>query len=222
MLSAILEVLIMTKAILFDFWGTLVENGVWSPIKQVRNILEIKLPFPEYVVRMEKAMMTSKFNNLKEAFENVCKEFNLEINNDKIDSLVGMWNKSWMLAQPYQEIKEIITELRKKHQVILVSNTDCFSIKQVMEKFDLNELFDKVYLSCEIGMIKTDQNFFKHVLTDLNLTTDDATMVGDSIQSDIMAAKRMDMKAVLIDRRNTRDYHPKIKSLNELSRVLEM
>ena len=212
----------MTKAILFDFWGTLVENGVWSPIKQVKNILEIKLPFPEYVVRMEKAMMTSKFNNLKEAFENVCKEFNLEINNDKIDSLVGMWNKSWMLAQPYQEIKEIITELRKKHQVILVSNTDCFSIKQVMEKFNLNELFDKVYLSCEIGMIKTDQNFFKHVLTDLNLTTDDATMVGDSIQSDIMAAKRMDMKAVLIDRRNTRDYHPKIKSLNELSRVLEM
>ena len=212
----------MTKAILFDFWGTLVENGVWSPIKQVRNILEIKLPFPEYVVRMEKAMMTSKFNNLKEAFENVCKEFNLEINNDKIDSLVGMWNKSWMLAQPYQEIKEIITELRKKHQVILVSNTDCFSIKQVMEKFNLDELFDKVFLSCEIGMIKTDQNFFKHVLTDLNLTTDDATMVGDSIQSDIMAAKRMDMKAVLIDRRNTRDYHPKIKSLNELSRVLEM
>ena len=212
----------MTKAILFDFWGTLVENGVWSPIKQVKNILEIKLPFPEYVVRMEKAMMTSKFNNLKEAFENVCKEFNLEINNDKIDSLVGMWNKSWMLAQPYQEIKEIITELRKKHQVILVSNTDCFSIKQVMEKFDLNELFDKVYLSCEIGMIKTDQNFFKHVLTDLNLTSDDATMVGDSIQSDIMAAKRMDIKAVLIDRRNTRDYHPKIKSLKELSRILEM
>ena len=212
----------MTKAILFDFWGTLVENGVWSPIKQVKKILEIKLPFPEYVVRMEKAMMTSKFNNLKEAFENVCKEFNLEINNDKIDSLVGMWNKSWMLAQPYQEIKEILTELRKNNQIILVSNTDCFSIKQVMEKFNLDELFDKVFLSCEIGMIKTDQNFFKHVLTDLNLTTDDATMVGDSIQSDIMAAKRMDMKAVLIDRRNTRDYHPKIKSLNELSRVLEM
>ena len=180
------------------------------------------MPFSEYVVRMEKAMMTSKFNNLKEAFENVCKEFNLEINNDKIDSLVGMWNKSWMLAQPYQEIKEILTELRKNNQIILVSNTDCFSIKQVMEKFNLDELFDKVFLSCEIGMIKTDQNFFKHVLTDLNLTTDDATMVGDSIQSDIMAAKRMDMKAVLIDRRNTRDYHPKIKSLNELSRVLEM
>ena len=212
----------MVKAILFDFWGTLVENGVWSPIKQVKNILKIKLPFPEYVVRMEKAMMTSKFNDLKEAFENVCKEFNLEINEEKIQELVGMWNKAWMLAQPYDEIKEVLTELRKNYQIILVANTDCFSVPQVVEKFALTELFDKVYYSFDVSLIKTDKNFFKHVLTDLNLTTDDSVMVGDSIQSDIMAAKRLDMKAVLIDRRNTRDFHPKIKSMNELGSLLEM
>ena len=212
----------MVKAILFDFWGTLVENGVWSPVKQVKNILEIKLPFPEYVVRMEKAMMTSKFGDLKQSFENVCKEFNLEVNQEKIETLVGMWNKAWMLAQPYEEIKEVLTELRKNYQIILVANTDSFSVPQVVEKFALSELFDKIYYSFEVGLIKTDKNFFKHVLTDLNLTTDDAVMVGDSIQSDIMAAKRLDMKAVLIDRRNTRDYHPKIKNMNELSKVLEM
>jgi 2-haloalkanoic acid dehalogenase type II len=212
----------MIKAIFFDFWGTLVENGVWSPIKQVKNILEIKLPFPEYVVRMERAMMTSKFENLKQAFENICKEFQIEIKNHKIETLVGMWNKNWMLAQPYEEVKEILVELRKKYKVILVSNTDCFSIKQVMEKFQLEELFDKIYLSCEVGLIKTDKNFFKHVLSDLGLTVDDAIMVGDSIQSDIMAAKKMGMKSVLIDRRNSRDYHPKIKSLHELGSVLEI
>ena len=212
----------MVKAILFDFWGTLVENGVWSPVKQVKNILEIKLPFPEYVVRMEKAMMTSKFGDLKQSFENVCKEFNLEVNQEKIETLVGMWNKAWMLAQPYEEIKEVLTELRKNYQIILVANTDSFSVPQVVEKFALSELFDKIYYSFEVGLIKTDKNFFKHVLSDLNLTTDDAVMVGDSIQSDIMAAKRLDMKAVLIDRRNTRDYHPKIKNMNELSKVLEM
>ena len=213
---------IMVKAILFDFWGTLVENGVWSPIKQVKNILKIKLPFPEYVVRMEKAMMTSKFTDLRQAFENVCKEFNLEINEEKIQELVGMWNKAWMLAQPYDEIKEVLTELRKNYQIILVANTDCFSVPQVVEKFALTELFDKVYYSFDVSLIKTDKNFFKHVLTDLNLTTDDSVMVGDSIQSDIMAAKRLDMKAVLIDRRNTRDFHPKIKSMNELGSLLEM
>ena len=55
----------MTKIILLDFWGTLVENGVWSPTKQVRNILGIRMPFPEYVVRMERSMMTKEFSSLK-------------------------------------------------------------------------------------------------------------------------------------------------------------
>ena len=68
----------MVKAILFDFWGTLVENGVHSPIKQVKNILNIRLPFSEYVIRMEKAMMTQEFSSLKDAFIAVGKEFNIE------------------------------------------------------------------------------------------------------------------------------------------------
>ena len=51
----------MVKAIIFDFWGTLVENGVWSPIKQVKQILDIDVPFSEYVVRMEKAMIPALF-----------------------------------------------------------------------------------------------------------------------------------------------------------------
>ena len=212
----------MVKTVLFDFWGTLVENGVWSPIKQVKNILGIKLPFPEYVVRMERAMMTSKFNELKEAFIAVCKEFNIEPEEEKIDSLVGMWNKSWMLAQPYEEVVEILSKLKEKYQIILVSNTDYVSIERVLEKFSLEPLFNKIYLSYNIGLIKTDKNFFKHILSDLNLSVEDCVMVGDSVQSDIMAAKRMGIKAVLVDRRNAREFHPKIKNLKELENLLKI
>ena len=50
----------MVKAILFDFWGTLMEQGVRSPIQHVKNALQIDLPFSEYVVRMERAMMTEQ------------------------------------------------------------------------------------------------------------------------------------------------------------------
>ena len=212
----------MVKAIIFDFWGTLVENGVWSPVKQVKNILNLKLPFPEYIVRMERAMMTSKFNELKEAFENICKEFSIEPKKEKIEELIGIWNKSWLLAQPYQELEEVLTKLKEKYQIILVSNTDCFSVNKVLEKFALEKFFDKTYFSYELGLIKTDKSFFEQVIKDLGLTVNDCVMVGDSVQSDIMAAKNIGMKAVLIDRRNSRDYHPKIKSLRELEKVLEM
>lgn len=212
----------MVKAIFFDFWGTLVENGVWSPVKQVKNILDIRLPFPEYIVRMERAMMTSKFNELREAFESICNEFGIEPKKEKIEELIGIWNKSWLLAHPYQELEEVLTKLKEKYQIILVSNTDCFSVNKVLEKFDLEKFFDKKYFSYELGLIKTDKSFFKHVIADLGLMVDDCVMVGDSIQSDIMAAKNIGMKAVLIDRRNSRDYHPKVKSLRELEKVLEI
>ncbi len=212
----------MIKCIIFDFWGTLVENGVWSPIKQVKNILNIKLPFPEYVVRMEKVMMASKFENLKSAFTAVCKEFNLEVNEEKIGQLVGIWNKSWMLAQPYEETINALKALKEKYTLVLISNTDNFSIEQVMSKFGMKELFDHVFFSYDLGLIKTEERFFKQVLSEINLNADDCVVVGDSLQSDIMAAKKAGIKAILIDRRNSRDYHPKIKTLTELETVLRI
>ena len=88
----------MIKAIIFDFWGTLVENGVRSPTKQVQEILQIRVPFSEYVTRMENAMMTRQFSSLRDAFENLCVEFKIHPESQQIEELVGMWNKSWMLA----------------------------------------------------------------------------------------------------------------------------
>jgi len=211
----------MVQAILFDFWGTLAEAGVWSPVKQVKNILGVKLPFSEYVIKMEKVLMTQKFTDLREAFTKVCNEFNVEPTEEVLEELIGVWNKSWMLAAPYEEVVETLQKLRENYQIILVSNTDCFAINKVLEKFGLTTLFDKMFFSYDLGMLKTDRGFFLKVMSEMNLNVNDCVMVGDSIQSDIMAAKALGMKAILIDRKNTREFHPKIKSLREVEKIIE-
>lgn len=210
----------MVKAILFDFWGTLAEQGIWSPVKQVKNILQIEIPFSEYIIRMEQVLMGQSFPSLKEAFEELGREFNLEIEPEKKEELIGLWNKSWMLAQPYPETEEVLKELKEKYRLVLISNTDCFSLPQVLDKFELRGLFEKIFLSYEIGAIKTDKIFLQRVLASLNLRPEDCLLVGDSIQSDIMPARRAGLKAVLVDRKNNRDYHPKIKTLKDLSQFL--
>ncbi|MEK6969050.1 MAG: HAD family hydrolase [Nanoarchaeota archaeon] len=210
----------MVKVILFDFWGTLVETGIQSPIKQVKEILGIDLPFSDYVVRMERAMMTEKFATLKEAFEAVCKEFQVECPEEKMELLIGLWNKSWMLAQPYEDVAQELPKLKEKCRLILISNTDCFSVDKVLEKFALTPLFDKIFLSYQMHSIKTDKNFFKQVLDELGVRAEDCLVVGDSIQSDIVAAKKAGIRALLIDRRNTRNFHLKIESLKALERFL--
>lgn len=207
------------KAIIFDFWGTLVNTGVWSPVKQVRNILGIKVAFPEYIVRMEKAMMTKKFDSLQEAFESVCKEFKLQCEPRRLDSLIGMWNKSWMLAQPYEEVASTLSDLNE-YQLILVSNTDSMSIPKVLEKFELDKYFQKKYFSFERNALKTEKKFMEHVLKDLQLKPEDCLFVGDSIQSDMKAAELVGIKGVLIDRKNQRDFNPKINNLQEINNHL--
>ncbi|MBT3836093.1 HAD family hydrolase [Candidatus Woesearchaeota archaeon] len=206
----------MVKAILFDFWGTLVENGVHSPIKQVKNILNIRLPFSEYVIRMEKAMMTQEFSSLKDAFIAVGKEFNIECPDFILDELVGMWNKSWMLAEPYEETVQVLEDLQKKYKLVLISNTDNFSVMKVIEKYNLDQYFEKASLSCKTGMLKTNPECLRGIVESLNLQIEDCVMVGDSLQSDIKAAELVGMKSILVDRRNSRDYSPKVRDLRDM------
>jgi len=210
----------MVKAIIFDFWGTLVESGVWSPTKQVRAILNLDIPFSDFVVRLEKAMMTGNFNELREAFEAVGREFKVEILPEKMEQLIGMWNKSWMLAKPYPETAAILEELKSKYTLILVSNSDCFSVKKTLEKFAWAKYFQEIYISCDVGMIKTEKAFLQLLLEKNNLNPEDCLVVGDSIQSDILAAKQAGMHYVLVDRKNSRDFDPKISNLKELEKIL--
>lgn len=209
----------MTKAILFDFWGTLVENGTRSPIKQVQDILKIELPFSEYVVRLEKAMMTSSFVDLKEAFTAAAKEFDITPSPEQMDQLIGLWNKSWMLAQPYGEVEKMLPLLAEKYQLILVSNTDAFSLTRVLDKFKMEGYFSKKYLSYEEGLLK-GKELLEKIMKENNLSVEDCVLVGDSLDSDIGAAKSAGMKVILMDRRERRQFQPKIKSLREVEKFL--
>ncbi len=209
----------MAKAIIFDLWGTVVEQGVWSPVKQVRNILRVRLPFPEYVTRMERAMMTTPFSSLTEAFEAVCKEFNVEPTQDIVEKLVGMWNKNWMLASAYEDLAEL-QKLREKHTLILVTNADSVGVPNVIEKNEFTDVFDHIFLSHDVGVIKSDPSFLQNVLEKIDIPAEDCLFVGDSIQSDMIPAQRAGMKTLLIDRKNRREYEPKIQSLHEVGEHL--
>jgi len=212
----------MTKLIIFDFWGTLVDNAIKpSPIKQVRFILRNHEPFGDYVVKFEKAFMTKEFDSLKTAFEEVCDEFNIPKKDFILDKLIGLWNKKSILSRPFEETMEVLEDLKKDYKIVLLSNSDNFSYNQVMEKFDLDKYFDKKYMSFETGVLKTDPEIFAKILSDFDVSNEDAVMVGDGMYSDIKAAENANVKGVLVDRNDTREYENKIVSLKELRGLLE-
>lgn len=207
----------MIKAILLDSWGTIVENGIYpSPVKQVRYMLRIREPFPEYIEKFENTFMTEQYDDLKEAFRQVAKAFNVNPPEFVYDKLVGMWNKNMLLAKPYPETIEVLQELNKKYKLGLVSNTDKFSLDPVLEKFDLRKLFTDLFLSYETGLLKTDPKLFKLAMKKLKVKPAETVMVGDSMESDIKGAEKAGIQAILVDRRGKREYEKKVADLSQL------
>jgi HAD superfamily hydrolase (TIGR01549 family) len=211
----------MVKALIFDLQGTLVENGVFpSPLKQVKYILRIDAPFSDFVMRFEKVFMTQTHASLKDAFAKVCEEFHLVPKDYLIDKLVGLWNKNKLLTKLYPDTLSSLEELKGKYKLILVANIDCFS-KEVIERYKFKEYFDLIILSCDTGTLKNEKEFYNNIIDTYNLMPEDVVMIGDSIDSDMETAKAIGIKGILIDRRNRREYDPKVLELTDLQKYLE-
>jgi len=212
----------MIKAILFDFWGTLVENGIFpSPVKQARYILRVRMTFKDFIIRFEKAIMTKPYTDLNETFTAACKEFELDPQPFVIEKLVGMWNKNELLGKPFLETIEMLDYLKeKKIKIGLISNTTP-TITRVLEKFDLNKYFDAVMFSYDEGLLKTDPEMFKKLLKKLKVKADDVIMIGDSLPTDVIGSRNAGIKSILLDRMNKREFTPKIVNLRELKQLID-
>ena len=212
----------MARAIIFDFWGTLVENGIHpSPVNQVKYLLRLRMPFREFVVRFEEAMMTKPYNDLNEAFTAVCQEFKVNPHSYMLEKLVGMWNKNELLGKPFFEVIEILQYLKDSgYKIGLISNTNP-TIQRVLDKYDLAKYFDVIILSYEEGILKTNTEFYDRIIDRLQVSKEDAIVIGDSIQTDVLGARAAGINSILLDRMNKRQFQPKMRNLRDLKQLIE-
>jgi HAD superfamily hydrolase (TIGR01662 family) len=179
-------------------------------------MFRLNMEFPEFAPKFEEAFMLGKFENLYDGFGAVAKAFNIEPPKFVYDNVVGMWNKNKLLAKPYPDSVTALTELKKKYKLALISNTDCFSINEIIDKYDLRKFFDVIVLSYEAGMLKSDKKMFALAMKKMKVKKDEVIMIGDSIDSDIKGAENAGIKAILLDRRGKREYTNKIATLDEV------
>ena len=211
----------MIKGVFFDFWGTLVENGTYSPIKQSYGILRVNVPFNEFAEKFEKVLMTNKFEDQATAFKEVCEAFDVDPIPIVIEKLIGVWNKNRLLASVYSDTIDTLKALKtKKIKIALVSNAPSGSVEPVLERFEMNDLFDGIFISCEEGKLKTN-GLFEAAMKKLKLKPADVLSIGDSIETDIKGAEAAGIKAYLLDRKGRREVENKITTLTEILKLLE-
>jgi putative hydrolase of the HAD superfamily len=107
--------------------------------------------------------------------------FTLLKGNASKEQITQAWN-SMLLELPAHRV-EIIKQLKSKYRLFLLSNTNIIHIKAVFEehgKTIFEELFEKIYLSHEIGIRKPDVACYEYVLRDANLKGSETVFVDDN------------------------------------------
>ncbi|MDP7181184.1 MAG: HAD family hydrolase [Candidatus Woesearchaeota archaeon] len=204
-------------AVIFDFWGTLVNGGARSPLRRTHRILAKEGDFGEFVEKFESITMVKTFESQQEMFEHAAKEMGYEANAETIEALIGVWNKNALLAEPFDDALPTLETLKEKGiKMALLSNTASFLTEEVIERLKLNDFFDVIALSYKEGMLKTDPKMIKKIMKELGSTKDDTILVGDSVETDMKAAEASKLKGILIDRRGRREYDNKINVLGQV------
>ncbi len=109
---------------------------------------------------------------------------------------------------------EILEAIRKNgFKVALMSNGDSTGARNIIKVTGLRDYFDAIIISEEVGIEKPCQRIFELTLAKLGVKAENAIMVGNRIDTDIIGANRMGMKSVWFKWNNR--YEDKISSEGE-------
>ena len=113
-----------------------------------------------------------------------------------------------MLMHYRKEALQTLSAIRHKYKLYLLSNTNIIHYKEFNKIFEedigpgsINNYFDKVYYSHEIGYRKPGNEAYEYVLQQNNLDAIQTIFIDDSIQN-IDAAKALGLQTIFLDRKS--------------------
>lgn len=97
----------------------------------------------------------------------------------------------------YPDAKEVLQKLRQKYKLGIIANQDYGTEKRLIN-FGIRPYIDLVIASAEEGVEKPDLRIFKLALDRANCKPEEAVMVGDRLDNDIIPANKLGMETVWI------------------------
>jgi putative hydrolase of the HAD superfamily len=186
--------------LIFDFGGVIINLDLPKCIQNFKN-LGIKdvdkylsnFGQKEFFLQYEKGQIgTSEFRN------EIRKLGKRTLTDKEIDDA---WC-SFLCDIPAEKL-ELLTQLKNKYRILLLSNTNPLHIKvsgagefaKIGKTYD--DFFDKCYFSYEMGMTKPDKEIFEALLTDAGVKAEECLFLDDG-KKNIEAASESGFQTCLV------------------------
>lgn len=107
--------------------------------------------------------------------------------------------KEWptYLEKLYPEVPLILEQLVKKYHLGVIANQSLGTEKR-LEQYGIRKYFDVVISSSEVGYAKPDPEIFKIALASSGCLPEQAVMIGDRLDNDIVPAAQLKMHTIWV------------------------
>ncbi|HLN88591.1 MAG TPA: HAD family hydrolase [Candidatus Binatia bacterium] len=205
-----------TKAVIFDFVGTLVncrnysmdvsrEKLHCSLVEEGFNVAKDKfldaynLAHEKYrKVRYVQLREVTNAVWVSEALSNL--GFEVTADDPKIKAALNVFFQDFINTLELREgAKKLIKQAQQQCKIGLISNfTYAPVIYKSLKKVGISEFFSLVVVSDEVGWRKPSSHIFQHTLNKLRIQACEAVFIGDSPIEDIKGAKEAGLKTVFV------------------------
>jgi FMN phosphatase YigB (HAD superfamily) len=193
------------KNILFDLGGVILDINITATLKRF-----YELGFPAELMQYPESMQTDIFFKYQTGKLDTV-QFRNEIRKAaRVDMSDQVFDEAWnaMLVGIPRERTRLLKVLSDHYRLFLLSNTSELHVK-VFEKMYLDmagesmqDVFDKIYYSHEIGWHKPDREAWEFVIKDAWIKPEETLFLDDSIHN-IKAAQELGFQSIHIHERTT-------------------
>jgi len=203
------------RAILLDFYGTVVEED-WTPlIVPCKNVIEASSETIDYdelrrhwAKKFHEVCHTSHGDGFKyerdlgvESLQDAIRHFDPDLDCEPFaQDLLKYWDEYWGNPPLFPESEDVLYALEELDiPICIVSNIDNEVLDSALKYNDLQ--FDLIVTSEDCRSYKPRPEMFEKALSLLNRKNNEVLHVGDSLFSDVNGAKRMGIPALWINRK---------------------
>ena len=192
------------KAVIFDLFGTLIDNFIRSEYEAVLAEMADILGVPwEKFIRMWfdtfRERNTGQFTTPQANIEFICEELNIKATPRQIEQAARKrLDYTVRSMKPRPGTLEALTALRSMgYRTGLIS--DCSGeIPIVWSKTQLAPFFDTTVFSCVAGVKKPDPRIYKMATDRLGVVPQECLYIGDGGSNELTGASQVGMYAVLL------------------------
>lgn len=165
----------------FDIGSTIVDESKCYEYRCNEIIEKNDINAEEFYAKVLDFAKTNSF-----PIKAACKYYGFEI---------PKWPKE--LEHLYPDTEKTLKILSQKYKLGIIANQSA-GTQERLDNWNIRKYFDVVAASTELGIAKPDLRIFTTSLEQANCNPENAVMIGDRLDNDVIPAKKLGMKTVWV------------------------